>query len=584
MLWHARQRCCHRHQRLQSWWAQVAVLQRPFTSCQFWLAHSIAFYVYWISTWSFCRGCRASFPRKLIHPNVRTTPRLQAPTTNQSRHQHGRSAPLTLPSHPLLCFCGVSFQFWLMVWFVVSVIANNILPFVGKWRIRQQHLMRAISFTCWPLAFPWPTFARSLQGGGKVLCLRPLQFVNCWSTNSFGRIVKTSWLTAFHLRAVLGSSISSLQWAHCCRWSCCFVKVFQARASGSKNWDEVSKVRSPMSCLGAASETTCSTGASSSSSMLCCSWYSQRIFMFTTTGPASWWQAFASFRRLCRDCCCWRGWGPNSLTAKATVKTIKKTTKPRGNWSSCHMKHDETWWNQPLWNGTGRFFRRGQTVQVMMAIDGIGVWGADAIVGKDDGGLTEGDADLRLILCASVRWSGTCRSHWQILVVQIDLTWWSMNLSMKHIPAGYGCFRLFCWSLFKNVVQPGVLVVLAFILALGINVYRDPRSRALMGEKKNQGLDTEWDRKQSLGMLKHAHSLNISKPREIAFWVLTYLYHLVPNSQNSKNFLCTVASMGPGVGQHSKSVGPLNFSPVQFLTFFWLQRCHVQYLQSWLVV
>ena len=72
-----------------------------------------------------------------------------------------------------------------------------------------------------------------------------------------------------------------------------------------------------------------------------------------------------------------------------------------------------------------------------MAIDGIGVWGADALVGEDDGGITEGDADLRLMLC--------------------------------------------------------ILVVLAFMLALGLNVYRDPRSRAPMGRAhaKNPALDTE---------------------------------------------------------------------------------------------
>ena len=34
-----------------------------------------------------------------------------------------------------------------------------------------------------------------------------------------------------------------------------------------------------------------------------------------------------------------------------------------------------------------------------MVIDGIGVWGADAIVGKDDGGMSEGDSDYRLICC-----------------------------------------------------------------------------------------------------------------------------------------------------------------------------------------
>ena len=77
--------------------------------------------------------------------------------------------------------------------------------------------------------------------------------------------------------------------------------------------------------------------------------------------------------------------------------------------------------------------------QVMMAIDidGIGVWGADSIVGEDDGGITEGDADLRLMLC--------------------------------------------------------ILVVLAFMLALGLNVYRDPRIRALTGlaHAKNPALDTE---------------------------------------------------------------------------------------------
>ncbi|CAE7218640.1 unnamed protein product [Symbiodinium natans] len=39
---------------------------------------------------------------------------------------------------------------------------------------------------------------------------------------------------------------------------------------------------------------------------------------------------------------------------------------------------------------------------VMMAIDGIGVWGADAIVGKDDGNMSESDADYRLMLCVLV--------------------------------------------------------------------------------------------------------------------------------------------------------------------------------------
>ena len=34
-----------------------------------------------------------------------------------------------------------------------------------------------------------------------------------------------------------------------------------------------------------------------------------------------------------------------------------------------------------------------------MVIDGIGIWGADAIVGKDEGGMTESDGDYRLMLC-----------------------------------------------------------------------------------------------------------------------------------------------------------------------------------------
>ncbi|CAE7656086.1 unnamed protein product [Symbiodinium sp. CCMP2456] len=59
---------------------------------------------------------------------------------------------------------------------------------------------------------------------------------------------------------------------------------------------------------------------------------------------------------------------------------------------------------------------------VMMAIDGIGVWGADAIVGEDEGGMSESDADLRLILC--------------------------------------------------------VLVVLALAVAVGVNLYRDPCTRS----------------------------------------------------------------------------------------------------------
>eukprot|EP00438_Fugacium_kawagutii_P017576 Skav222239 [mRNA] locus=scaffold3059:99966:101042:- [translate_table: standard] len=71
---------------------------------------------------------------------------------------------------------------------------------------------------------------------------------------------------------------------------------------------------------------------------------------------------------------------------------------------------------------------------LMMAIDGIGVWGADAIVGEDEGGITESDADIRLILC--------------------------------------------------------VLVVLAFTGAVGINIFRDPRCRALC-DTKNRALDTE---------------------------------------------------------------------------------------------
>ena len=38
---------------------------------------------------------------------------------------------------------------------------------------------------------------------------------------------------------------------------------------------------------------------------------------------------------------------------------------------------------------------------VMMTIEGIGVWGADAIVGEDDGGMTEGDGNYRLaFVCA----------------------------------------------------------------------------------------------------------------------------------------------------------------------------------------
>lgn len=71
---------------------------------------------------------------------------------------------------------------------------------------------------------------------------------------------------------------------------------------------------------------------------------------------------------------------------------------------------------------------------LMMAIDGIGVWGADAIVGEDEGGIAESDADIRLILC--------------------------------------------------------VLAVLAFTGAVGINIFRDPRCGALC-DQKNRALDTE---------------------------------------------------------------------------------------------
>lgn len=79
---------------------------------------------------------------------------------------------------------------------------------------------------------------------------------------------------------------------------------------------------------------------------------------------------------------------------------------------------------------------------VMMTIEGIGVWGADAIVGEDDGGMTEGDGNYRLALC--------------------------------------------------------VLVILAFMLAVGFNLYKDPRMKTLvsgMSTRSNQGrhgaLDTE---------------------------------------------------------------------------------------------
>ena len=78
----------------------------------------------------------------------------------------------------------------------------------------------------------------------------------------------------------------------------------------------------------------------------------------------------------------------------------------------------------------------------MMTIEGIGVWGADAIVGEDDGGMTEGDGNYRLALC--------------------------------------------------------VLVILAFMLAVGFNLYKDPRMQTLvsgMSTRSNQGrhgaLDTE---------------------------------------------------------------------------------------------
>jgi len=72
---------------------------------------------------------------------------------------------------------------------------------------------------------------------------------------------------------------------------------------------------------------------------------------------------------------------------------------------------------------------------VMMVIDGIGVWGADAIIGKDHGGMSEGDGDYRLILC--------------------------------------------------------VLVTLAFTFALGMNLYQDPRLKAWTGDTKNHVADTE---------------------------------------------------------------------------------------------
>ena len=45
-----------------------------------------------------------------------------------------------------------------------------------------------------------------------------------------------------------------------------------------------------------------------------------------------------------------------------------------------------------------------------MAIDGIGVWGADAILGEDEGGMSESDADVRLILCVFLICSATCLS------------------------------------------------------------------------------------------------------------------------------------------------------------------------------
>ncbi len=78
----------------------------------------------------------------------------------------------------------------------------------------------------------------------------------------------------------------------------------------------------------------------------------------------------------------------------------------------------------------------------MMTIEGIGVWGADAIVGEDDGGMTEGDGNYRLALC--------------------------------------------------------VLVISAFMVAVGFNLYKDGRIKTLvsgMSTRSNQGrhgaLDTE---------------------------------------------------------------------------------------------
>ena len=64
-----------------------------------------------------------------------------------------------------------------------------------------------------------------------------------------------------------------------------------------------------------------------------------------------------------------------------------------------------------FWKDAQLFLIRGKVVRptkVMMAIDGIGVWGADAIVGEDEGGMSESDADLRLILCVFLVFSATC--------------------------------------------------------------------------------------------------------------------------------------------------------------------------------
>ena len=83
-----------------------------------------------------------------------------------------------------------------------------------------------------------------------------------------------------------------------------------------------------------------------------------------------------------------------------------------------------------------KHFQKNTCFEVMMFTDGIGVWGADAIVGKDDGGMSDGDGDYRLILC--------------------------------------------------------VLVILAFTVALGVNLYRNPRLKAWMsGDTKHRATDTE---------------------------------------------------------------------------------------------